>query len=38
MHFFEGAFKMFGRDVFKVTVVKGGCMVKERDFEAEIES
>ena len=28
-------FKMFGRGVFEVTEVKGGCMVKEQDFEAE---
>ena len=26
---------MFGRAVFEVTEVKGGCMVKEQDFEAE---
>ena len=26
---------MFGRGVFEVTEVKGGCMVKEQDFEAE---
>ena len=26
---------MFGTAVFKVIEVKGGCMVKERDFEAE---
>jgi hypothetical protein len=26
---------MFGRAVFEVTEVKGNCMVKEWDFEAE---
>ena len=34
-HWFEAVFKMFGRAVFEV---KGGLMVKEQDFEAEISN
>ena len=36
MHRFDVLLKIFGRAVFEAVEAKGGCLVKEVDFEAEI--
>ena len=36
MQRFDVILKIFGRAVFEAIEAKGGCLVKEADFEAEI--
>ena len=36
MQRFDVLLKIFGRAVFEAIEAKGGCLVKEADFEAEI--